>query len=53
MLEIAVHEIRGKCPVYKVGDKMLIDDPTLFLFTKNPFASQKPLRKKCFAENLC
>jgi uncharacterized repeat protein (TIGR04076 family) len=31
MLEIAVHEIRGKCPVYKVGDKMLIDDPKIVL----------------------
>ena len=34
MLEIVVHEIRGYCPVYKVGDKMVIDDPTLFLFLK-------------------
>lgn len=31
MLEITVHEIRGKCPVYKVGDKMIIDDPKIVL----------------------
>lgn len=29
MLEIVVHEIRGRCPVYKVGDRMLIDDPRI------------------------
>jgi len=27
MLEIKVKEIRGKCPVYKVGDRITIDDP--------------------------
>lgn len=26
-----VHEIRGKCPVYKVGDKIIIDDPKILL----------------------
>lgn len=31
MLEIKVCEIRGKCPVYKVGDKMVIDDPKILL----------------------
>lgn len=31
MLEIVVHEIRGKCPVYKVGDRMLIDDPRILV----------------------
>ena len=31
MLEIVVHEIRGKCPVYKIGDKMVIDDPEIVL----------------------
>ena len=31
MLEIVVHEIRGKCPVYKVGDKIVIDDPEIVL----------------------
>ncbi|MEM2890871.1 MAG: TIGR04076 family protein [Candidatus Hadarchaeum sp.] len=25
-LTITVKEIRGKCPVYKVGDKIIIDD---------------------------
>ena len=31
MLEIVVHEIRGYCPVYKVGDKIVIDDPEIVL----------------------
>jgi uncharacterized repeat protein (TIGR04076 family) len=31
MLEIVVHEIRGKCPVYKVGDKITIKDPEIVL----------------------
>jgi uncharacterized repeat protein (TIGR04076 family) len=31
MLEIKVYEIRGKCPVYKVGDKLVIDDPKVVL----------------------
>ena len=31
MLEIVVHEIRGKCPVYKVGDRMMIDDPSILV----------------------
>jgi uncharacterized repeat protein (TIGR04076 family) len=31
MLEIEVCEIRGKCPVYKVGDRIVIDDPTIVL----------------------
>jgi len=31
VLEIVVHEIRGKCPVYKVGDRMLIDDPRILV----------------------
>ena len=31
MLEIKVCEIRGKCPVYKVGDRMVIDDPKILL----------------------
>ena len=31
MLEIKVHEIRGECPVYKVGDKMVIDGPKIVL----------------------
>ena len=29
MLEITVHEIRGKCLVYKTGDKIMIDDPEI------------------------
>ncbi|HJH27456.1 MAG TPA: TIGR04076 family protein, partial [Methanophagales archaeon] len=29
MLEIVVQEIRGFCPVYKVGDKIVIDDPEI------------------------
>lgn len=31
MLEIEVCEVRGKCPVYKVGDKIVIDDPKIVL----------------------
>ena len=31
MLEIKVCEIRGKCPVYKVGDKMVVADPKILL----------------------
>ena len=31
MLEIKVHEVRGNCPVYKVGDKIVIDDPRILL----------------------
>jgi len=35
MLEIKVHEIKGKCPVYKVGDRMVIDDPKIVLDKTN------------------
>ncbi len=31
MLEIEVCEIRGICPVYKVGDGMIIDGPRILL----------------------
>ena len=31
MLEIVVHEIRGRCPVYKVGDRIIIDEPKILL----------------------
>lgn len=31
MLEIKVCEIRGKCPVYKVGDRVTIDGPSILL----------------------
>ena len=31
MLEIEVCEIRGKCPVHNVGDKIVIDDPKVLL----------------------
>jgi uncharacterized repeat protein (TIGR04076 family) len=31
MLEIEVVEVRGYCPVYKVGDKIVIDDPEIVL----------------------
>ncbi len=31
MLEIKVHEIRGKCPVYKVGDKLVVDGARIVL----------------------
>ncbi len=31
MLEIEVCEVRGKCPVHKVGDKIVVDDPKIVL----------------------
>jgi uncharacterized repeat protein (TIGR04076 family) len=31
MLEIEVCEIRGKCPVHKVGDKIAVDGPKIVL----------------------
>jgi len=31
LLEIVVHEIRGRCPVHKVGDRMMIDDPRILV----------------------
>ena len=31
MLKIEVCEIRGKCPVHEVGDKMVIDGPRIVL----------------------
>ena len=31
MLEIEVWEIRGQCPVYKVGDKIVVNDPEIVL----------------------
>lgn len=31
MLEIEVCEIRGVCPVHKVGDKIVVDDPKIVL----------------------
>ena len=33
MIEIEVVEIRGHCPVHRVGDRLLIDDPKI-LFEK-------------------
>ena len=31
MLEIQVIKIRGKCPVFKLGDKIIVDDPEIVL----------------------
>jgi len=31
VLKIEVCEVRGYCPVYKVGDKIVIDDPEIVL----------------------
>ena len=31
MLEIKVCDIKGKCPVHKVGDKIVVDDPRIVL----------------------
>jgi uncharacterized repeat protein (TIGR04076 family) len=34
-LEITVHDIKGVCPVYKKGDKILIKDPEIILDQTN------------------
>ncbi len=31
MLEIAVHEIRGVCAVFSIGDRITVDDPRIVL----------------------
>jgi uncharacterized repeat protein (TIGR04076 family) len=31
MLEITVHDIKGHCPVYKVGDRIVIRNPQIIL----------------------
>jgi len=31
MLEVKVCQIRGVCPVYKVGDRMVIDGPKILI----------------------
>ena len=31
MLEIEVCQIKGICPVYKIGDRMVIDNPKILL----------------------
>lgn len=31
MLEIEVVEVRGYCPVYRVGDRVVIDEPKIVL----------------------
>jgi uncharacterized repeat protein (TIGR04076 family) len=31
MLEIEVIEVRGYCPVYKIGDKIVVADPEIVL----------------------
>jgi len=31
LLEIEVCEIRGSCPVFKVGDRIVVDDPEIVL----------------------
>lgn len=31
MLEIEVCEVRGHCPVYRVGDRITVDDPKIVL----------------------
>jgi len=35
MLEIRVCEIRGKCPVHKVGDRIIVDGPSIALNKTN------------------
>lgn len=31
MIEITVHEVNGHCPVFKEGDKIVVDDPEIDL----------------------
>jgi len=31
MLEFIVHDIKGRCPVYKKGDRIVIDSPEIIL----------------------
>ena len=31
MLEIEVHEIKGKCPVHQLGDKIVVDGPEILV----------------------
>jgi uncharacterized repeat protein (TIGR04076 family) len=31
MLEITVHDIKGSCPVYKIGDRVVIKNPNIVL----------------------
>lgn len=31
MLKITVHDIKGNCPVYRVGDKIVIQNPQIIL----------------------
>jgi hypothetical protein len=31
LLEVVVHEIKGRCLVYWVGDRITIDDPGILL----------------------
>lgn len=31
MLEFKVHEIKGFCPVFRVGDRITVDDPRIIL----------------------
>lgn len=31
MMKVAVHDIKGTCPVYKVGDKITIKNPNIAL----------------------
>jgi len=33
MLVITVHNIKGNCPVHKVGDKIIIENPEIKLTT--------------------
>jgi UDP-N-acetylglucosamine 2-epimerase len=36
MLEIEVCEIRRRCPVYGVGDRLVVDDPEIVLAGTDP-----------------
>ena len=31
MLEITVYKVKGSCPVFKKGDKIIVDDPEIVI----------------------
>ncbi len=51
MLEIIVHEIRGKCPVYKEGDKIVIDYPEIVFGETDALCTHAQTFKKGSIQN--
>ena len=46
MLELKVCEIRDSCPVYKVGDKIVIEDPRILLDGTDALCTCERLEKR-------